>query len=107
MRRLIPQSVKWLPVCYAGLAVIGLASAFITGLYFSAAHTVTHNHTSPERAYISSSASLAQVNENLKGKPYVHGSLSELPGFTCDGWTNGKNGTGWVVIRCWKAAAPQ
>jgi hypothetical protein len=104
VRKIVPQSVKWLPVIYAGLAVWGLACAFITGLYFSAPHAVTHNHKTPERAFISSGASLAQVNGNLKGKPYVHGSLSELPGFTCDGWTNGKNGTGWVVIRCFKAA---
>jgi hypothetical protein len=54
----------------------------------------------PARPSISPAANLTQVRENFTGKPYVHGGLSELPGFTCDGWTNGKAGHGWIVLVC-------
>jgi len=87
---------------YVVLAALFYGSAFWAGgLWASTSTTVTRRF---ERPRISSEATWKQVQANFAGKPYVSGSLTELPGFKCAGWTAGSAATdsGWVVIRCSK-----
>lgn len=101
MRPLLKRSTRWIPVIYAVLVAVGATALFFGGYeYGQGFPVVTVVHTA--RPTISPAASLAQVRANIAGKPYVHGGLSELPGFTCDGWTNGKAGHGWIVLVCAK-----
>lgn len=90
---------------YLLLAAVALGSAFVTGLEIGTkpAKIITKQDARPR---ISAQASVAQVEANFTGKPYVHAELSELPGFDCKGWTNGDNSGGWVVIRCELVSAP-
>ena len=92
------MTTKWVPVIQIALVLV----AFVIGAWFGvlAFHTKPARTIVDTRPRISAHASLAQVNANLKGKPYVSGQLAELPGFKCQGWTNGAKNHGWVVIRC-------
>lgn len=95
------KSRRWIPAVYVLLALALYAAAFAAGLLEHAPLTrVRTVHV--VRPPISARASLAQVAANFAGRPYVHGQLQELPGFDCYGWTNGANGSGWVVLRCSK-----
>lgn len=67
--------------------------ALVIGLAFSKPNV-------PARPVITNRATYAQVVANFRGKPYSTGSF--VSGYTCAGYTAGKNGHGWVVIRCVK-----
>jgi hypothetical protein len=101
MSRFIKPSVKWIKPVEVGFVII----AWVAGAAFGilAWHTPpTPKPVVDTRALISSKASFTQVKANFEGKPYAQGQFQELPGFFCEGWTNGANGHGWVVLRCSK-----
>jgi len=98
--RFIKPSKRWFAPVYIGLFAIAYGAAFEGGRlsYAPPAPKVV----AVSRPFISAKATLAQVDANFSGKPYWHGAISELPGFLCKGWTNGANGSGWVVLVCSK-----
>ena len=97
--RLLKTSTRWIPVVYVVLVALAVIAVFFGGYECGQGFPVVKRVPRP---LVSRSASLAQVRANFAGKAYVHGALSELPGFACDGWTNGKAGHGWVVLVCSK-----
>lgn len=98
----LPKSTLWLPVLWTALIAFGVAALFFGGYEAGQGNPTVRVVHAAGRPPISPSASLAQVRANIAGKSYVHGVLSELPGFVCDGWTNGKAGHGWIVLVCSK-----
>jgi hypothetical protein len=95
-------SARYAPLLELLFAFWVFGAGLATGLF--AFHTKISTHTvAIQRPPISAKATLAEVNANIVGKPYVSkGQLSELPGFLCSAWTNGAKGHGWILLECVK-----
>ena len=94
---LVKRSQKWGIVIEVALVVTAWAIGAAFGVF--AFHTPAARHVVVARPKIGAKATLSQVAANFAGAPYVTAALSELPGFTCQGWSDHKS---WVVIRCVK-----